>query len=454
MSFNPFGKELSEITTSDLAVLKEVSEGWYIEYKRQGIQLKDIAKQISSFANQFGGYLFFGIEESQDSNKRAEFFPGIEIRDAEKLSIRIREATATHVSPDVYYEEKILIGPCRKIDLNEGKAIIVIDIPASFDPPHIHSSGRIYMRHADQSKPKELVDRYEYDRLIDKQERTRKYVSKFFNDIPELPEQQAHSPFVYVYLTPNPYVPLSDKNLSFEQFCSCVKDFSEDFGDNVPMQMVHPVKGGFFAKQTEGNDPTLSWAAIRYWHNRTIRFDIPIRYGTLKDLFGPRNGNKYKHTAPFVEEYFNQGFKETTICDYSHVTLIMRSMCNMYLHMIDALDDKASFLSTFIIKNVFNTVPYLDTERYADHCSEYGIPVTNENIIKYMEKPYYDNMLKIKNWRELDKIDPLFRHYPMAEIIGLFIKQYLGLFIDIKEHDMFEDNCPHMASNYKAPDES
>lgn len=452
MSFNPFGKKLSEVIVSDLAVLKDVSEGWSVEYKRQGIKIKDIAKQISAFANQHGGYLFFGIEESQDSNKKAEAFPGIDISDAEKLSTSIREATTTHVSPEVYYDEKILIGPCDDIGLVKGKAIIVIDIPVSFNPPHIHSSGKIYMRHADQSTPKALTDRYEYDRLVDRQRDSRDQISEFFNNIPELPIQQKNAPFVYVFLTPNPYVPLSDKDLSFEQFCSCVKEFPEGFGDTVPMQMVHPVKGGFYAKQTEGNDPAHSTSAIRYWHDRTVRFDIPIRYGTLKDLFDPSNGNKYRHTAPFVEEYYNQGFNDIIICDYSHVTLMMMSMCNMYLHMVEALGDKAPFLCTFTIKNVFNTVPYLDTEKYAEHCSAYGIPVTNDNIIKHKEKPYFDNMLKIDNWHSYgDKIDPLCRHYPMAEIIGLFIRQHLGLLIDVHDHDIMKDGCFHMSSNYKEP---
>lgn len=81
VGFNPFNTELEDLEGHHLSTLKNVAEGWFMEYKREMILQKDIAKQLSGFANQYGGWLIFGIDENE--NRMAGSFRGIPIEAVE-----------------------------------------------------------------------------------------------------------------------------------------------------------------------------------------------------------------------------------------------------------------------------------------------------------------------------------------------------------------------------------
>jgi predicted HTH transcriptional regulator len=105
-NFNPFNKNIDEITGEDLIVLKDISEGWYVDYKENIINIKKTAKHMSAFANQFGGWLFFGIKESE--TRTAGHYLGINKDKVCELLISIREAVSAHSSPEIYYTENII----------------------------------------------------------------------------------------------------------------------------------------------------------------------------------------------------------------------------------------------------------------------------------------------------------------------------------------------------------
>lgn len=44
--YTPFTKDFFEITADDLAVLRSVAEGWYVEYKREVPNAGSVAKSI------------------------------------------------------------------------------------------------------------------------------------------------------------------------------------------------------------------------------------------------------------------------------------------------------------------------------------------------------------------------------------------------------------------------
>ena len=79
MRYTPFNKTINEPDETDiLGILRGVSEGWYVEYKSELPKIRDVAKSLSSFANQYGGWLFIGVEEDKKS-KTAAGFPGTDI---------------------------------------------------------------------------------------------------------------------------------------------------------------------------------------------------------------------------------------------------------------------------------------------------------------------------------------------------------------------------------------
>ena len=51
----PFDKEVADLFAEDLEGLRQVHEGWYVEYKEEAISPRNIAKSLSAFANQYGG---------------------------------------------------------------------------------------------------------------------------------------------------------------------------------------------------------------------------------------------------------------------------------------------------------------------------------------------------------------------------------------------------------------
>ena len=76
MLYRPFADNLSEVSPEDLGRLRDVHEGWYVEYKQQLIGNRELAKSLSSFSNQYGGWLFLGVKEDSKDHV-ADSFPGI-----------------------------------------------------------------------------------------------------------------------------------------------------------------------------------------------------------------------------------------------------------------------------------------------------------------------------------------------------------------------------------------
>src|SRR5664280_250963 len=99
MRYTPFDKRIEELTGPDLGVLRDVSEGWYVEYKSAPIVTKAIAKSISAFANHYGGWLFFGISEISG---KAGAFPGVEDAAIFELERSIRNASVDCLHPHVF----------------------------------------------------------------------------------------------------------------------------------------------------------------------------------------------------------------------------------------------------------------------------------------------------------------------------------------------------------------
>jgi predicted HTH transcriptional regulator len=62
MLFQPFNTPIDALRVEHLEQLRDVSEGWHVEYTRAPIPAKNIGKSLSAFANHFGGWLVFGAD--------------------------------------------------------------------------------------------------------------------------------------------------------------------------------------------------------------------------------------------------------------------------------------------------------------------------------------------------------------------------------------------------------
>jgi hypothetical protein len=390
-AFNPFRTTIKDIQAEDLAILKDVNEGWYIDYKREGIKPVDLAKHLSAFSNQYGGFLIIGVTEK---DRKANIFNGIARETIEQISLQIREAATAHVNPPILYEEHVLLGPCETIGLAEGKAIFILGIPRGTNPPYIHSSGRIYRRLADQSKPKEETDRYILDDLWKRGRQERDNISKFLKNTPELPKPQEHSTWAFVYLSSDLQLPNPEVELSFNKFQNYTIGGDETVGTPfMPMQSAYSSPGGYIARQVENNNPGLSCVALRWWHGGVARLEIPINTFSKGEFI--KRLEKYKYAQRFCQEFDRQGFEDNAICDFSVLLGCLAALSNIYHHLLNETGDSRPIHASYELYNVFYKMPFIDSEKYLHRCFSTGIPVIQDRTIRYPRNPYFDNMPKL-----------------------------------------------------------
>jgi hypothetical protein len=398
--FNPFAEPIEKIQAHDLSVLRTVAEGWYVDYKRESIKIDDLAKHLSAFSNQYGGFLFFGINEAQDGSRKAGSLNGISREEIPSLSQRIREAAVAHVNPPVLYEERVVEGPCEEIGLSAGRAILILGIPQGSNPPYIHSSGRIYRRLADQSKPKEETDRYTLDNLWRRGQKWQEDLAEFLRQTPEMNGIQKDSTWAYIYIVPDPNLP-APTTLSFEQFHlytgQCQGSMS---GPRLPMQSVYSASGGYVARQTANNNPGYACLGLRWWHDGIARLEIPANTFLVQEFI--RRQEEYRHGKEFVTELLRQRLTrgDITICDFSHLLLCLASLSNMYLHLRRAISDNRRVYASYELRNVFYKVPFVDSLEYIKRASSCGVPVIQDRTIRQPESTRMYNMLSLSSETE------------------------------------------------------
>lgn len=389
-SYYPFQNNLDQVEAKDLIKLRDIPEGWHIDYKSHPLKIIDFAKHLAAFANQYGGFIFIGVKEADNGSKCAGAFPGIDDAELINLSTQIREASSAHINPPVLYEEKIIKGPCEGIGLPENKSIIVIGIPKSINTPHIHSSGRIYRRLADHSDPKPETDRHILDDLWKRGETHRLKVTKFLSETPLLPQAISNSSWVYIYFRPDENQPRPSKLVTFETFADIVTNTSGAVkGPLAPMDAVYNAPNGFIARQTKGNDPTLPNLTFRWWHDGTTRLEIPLNKYDLGSLSKISN---YNHVRNFCLLLHRINFEKATVVDYSSLLMAISALSNIYMELLKILEDTRDVYSCCILKNISYTSPYLDTAHYLSRIEKYSLPLNAENEIRLPSEPNQGNM--------------------------------------------------------------
>ncbi|HXS37860.1 MAG TPA: ATP-binding protein [Flavipsychrobacter sp.] len=213
MRYNPFNKELSELTEQDLIPLieNEICEGWYIEYKRDVPKSNShkldnikISKSISSFANTKGGWIFWGI--TCDEKNKPISIDGVDVTEYRNLDDQLSQVINSNISPRPMYHFK-------KIELANKNTVLVIQVEESPTPPYITSQGIIYQRENNESKP--IKDRYIIEKLNEKTSSYYQSIEHFSNF--KLTQTRGQSDWNQTYLELYLF-PLPFDNFFFKQF--------------------------------------------------------------------------------------------------------------------------------------------------------------------------------------------------------------------------------------------
>jgi len=259
--YSPFDKPLRDLQAADLKALKQASEGWYIEYKRETPNSGAIAKCLSAFANTYGGWLFLGIQEESKVNPVAGEFPGLPRDEVDSSLQRLRKSAADHLNPTPHFETKVLWGPDSEVGLAEGRAVICAWIPQSSSAPHIHRTGQVYRRVSDASEPKAENDRFVLDQLWRRADDIKHTHKEWYDRDPEFSPQEKLQPYVRLMLIADRWAERGvGIDVDDDQVRTALGNPSAVGG--IPFDTVHTSSDGFIGRQLERNDPqnlTLTW---------------------------------------------------------------------------------------------------------------------------------------------------------------------------------------------------
>lgn len=135
-------KELDEVTYADLAQLKELEEGFALEFKRtwnENVRVK-VPKIIASFANSHGGWLIIGIA---DDDKAVCPIPK---RPADFSQI-FGELCRHHVFPTPRFGTRFIADPA-----NPAQGVVVVQVYEGDFPPYV-ADGIVEIREGSSSGP-------------------------------------------------------------------------------------------------------------------------------------------------------------------------------------------------------------------------------------------------------------------------------------------------------------
>ena len=375
-TYSPFDKEIRDLSPDDLAILTSVSEGWYVEYKKEVVNTRALAKAISAFANTYGGWLFLGVEQLAPDNPVAGSFPGIPEDQLDVVLQHLRQSVAEHLNPIPHFETKILREPCNEIGLVEGRVLIAIEIPQSHTAPHVHKDGRIYRRVGDSSEPKPETDRFVLDQLWRRVEPIRGKIRKWVERDPEFSKAEAKMPYLRLLLCVDPWF---QRDLWINAPLSEIRGIlkTQEIGiPSIAFDTVYPMTSGFIARHLNGNDPynyVLTWTIRR---DLSCDIILPLPQYTpndLNNLIPEWDGYKYGET--FISILKEQGHIQPQIADLNFVMSVLVGIVSKYRRLLKLADVDGRFYFKARLLNVWRILPFIDVEKVMGEFKEYGIPM-------------------------------------------------------------------------------
>ena len=360
--FTPFEKDLTAVLPEDLSVLRDVHEGWYVEYKSELSQPRDIAKSISSFANQLGGWIFYGIHEDNQMHV-ADTFPGIPNSEVPSALESIRNASKDLISPDVFYNTKVFEGPIDSVGLTSGRSVVMVQVPQGADCPYLHNNGRIYRRVADSSDPKPETDRARLDLLVERGVQAQSRLENRITRQPSISKNEKDNCYVHISILSDPYETMG------HQYTMGFSAFGDTMSQGMlPFDNIYTNSGGYVARQTLNNKPyyrVFTWEFSKRCHS-FITCPITIFKTDLPDSDLP--GNSIYHG--FVSILEGSGLQYSRVLDLNQVFVIITGIIARHRRLAQQANVRGPFYVKAYLENIWRTVPFLD------------LPVYLENVLK------------------------------------------------------------------------
>lgn len=113
----------------------EIKESLNLDYKKQLTKNTEIAKDVSSFANNNGGKIIYGVDEKNGLPSSINWI------DSKGVKEKIECVILDHIKPEI---KGFNIYSIENPE-NHSRAVFVVDIPESSDAPHM-ANHRYYIR--------------------------------------------------------------------------------------------------------------------------------------------------------------------------------------------------------------------------------------------------------------------------------------------------------------------
>lgn len=381
--YSPFDKALHDLHPSDLTLLRNVHEGWYVEYKREAVNANALAKSLSAFANTYGGWLFIGVKEQSKDNPVAGEFPGISEEDVDATLQRLRHSAADYLNPTPFFETMVLRGPCAENGLAEGRAIIAVEVPQSHTAPHVHKDGRIYRRVADGSEPKPETDRFVLDQLWRRAEPIREMTRKWVERDPEFSEGEEEMPYVRVLLCIDPWYQrdpwLDAPLLTIRRILTSP---ATPIIPSFPFDTVYTTAEGIIARQLEGNDPHNYVATWRMGRDLSCDIVLPLPFyapSSPDDLFLELDG--YGNASRFIDILQEHRYPQPRIADLNFLMNMLTGIVSTYRCLLKLANVEGKFYFKARILQAWRMVPFVDVETVLDGFEVSGLSMMMDSIV-------------------------------------------------------------------------
>ncbi len=426
IGYSPFEKPLKQLETANLVMLTQAAEGWYIEYKRDIPNASSIAKSVSAFANTYGGWLFYGVQEKSKEEPVAGAFPGIASTEVEPSIQRMRQAIAAHLAPAPHFETNVFRGPCDLIGLPDGRAIICAQVPWSPATPHVHKTGVIYRRVGDSSEPRMENDRFILDQLWRRGDDLRKQYTKWLEKDPELSKAERERPYARLLLVTDLW---QDRNLWLDL---SIQEVREIMGEtrgvvtSVPFDTVYTSANGFIGRQCRNNDPQELGMTWRLWPDLASEIIIPLNLHDLRDVQAVDLVlDGYEGVADFSSALRKHGHRTPRILDLNLLFNILVGIVEIQTRFLRHAGWSDAYFAKTSLLNVWRTCPFVDVKAILKGFDAHGIPMCLDGTITSPAGTEPDTFTKVPLFQDVTEetarifLQALWLFAPIARAFGL-----------------------------------
>jgi len=406
--FSPFRRSFARLRARDLAVLRDVPEGWWVEYKREPNGKLGIAKSIGAFANSEGGWIFYGIGEADvDGEKRAGSFEGIPKSDVARIKNDIRSAANHHVKPTPFYEVRALRGPCDDIGLPANRAVVVVVVAYGHDSPYVHSRGVIYRRKADECDPVAETDRSRLDMLWERGRRERSRLSALITTGPALGESEGSLSYAQLFLLTDPHGERGYRSkIGIEQFRKAVGRDTDAEHVDLAFDATCQIGDSYVARMVAGNAPYQFVPTLEYLSDCSSITTVPLNTWPILRSHDSLRESLRRYT--FGNEFLDLVDPDVRelgahVVDLNYLAVVIMGAFAKHRTLLEAEGTRLPVMVKLRLGNMWRRVPFVDMAEHLERIKREGLPVIEKQALMIPPGDEPESMLRMeaKDWRKM-----------------------------------------------------